>query len=167
MRISLPLGAPRIVLGQDGRRAPGTPMSDEEEEPVRPRHFPAQETPPGQEGGIPPGKAGLTVPEATDLLATLDMVVRPIEAEERALAENECLRELQAGPFPQIVRLRAKTAAFLEQASPGDLFEISRGELEILEKAVACAESLGRGKTAEVAVAVGGGAAILALLFLA
>jgi hypothetical protein len=166
MRISLPLGAPRIVLGQDGRRAPGTPTVPDEEEPVRPGHFPAEQTPPGQDGGIPPGKAGLTVPEATDLLATLDMVVRPIEAEERALAENECLRELQAGPFPQIVRLRARTAAFLEQATPGDLFEISRGEIEVLEKAVACAESLGRGKTVQVAVAIGGSAAILALLLL-
>lgn len=153
MKISMPLGAPRILIGQPVE--PATP-------PQRPRQPSG-----GREGGIPAGKEGLTVPEAKDLLSTLDAVVRPIETEERALAENECLRELQAGPFPQVVRLRAKVAAFLEQAAPGDLFEVSMGELAVLEKAVACAESLGRGKATAVAVAAGGGAAILALLLLA
>ena len=159
------MGAQRIALGQDGRRAPGArPIPEEEIEERSPQGV--RRPPPREE--VPPGKAGLTVPEAKDLLATLDLVVRPIEMEERALAENECLRELQAGPFPQIVRLRAQTAAFLEQAAPGDLMPVSRGELEILEKAVACAESLGRGKATAVAVvAAGGGAAILALLLLA
>ena len=161
MRITLPLGARRFGLGQ---------------EPGRPRPVPTVPAPIGEaereampagDTGIPPGKAGLTVPEVKDLLASLDIVVRPIEREERAVVEHECLRELQAGPFPQVVRLRARAAAFLETAAPADLFPVSHGELEVLEKAVLCAESLGRGKAVKTAIVAGGGAAVLALLFLA
>ncbi len=163
MRISMPLGAARIALGQgQNLLVPRGIRQGQRAQPAGP--------PEGIREGdrrIPPGKAALTVPEAKDLLASLDLVVRPIEKEERALAEHECLRELQAGPFPQVVRLKAKVAAFLETAAPGDLFPVSAGELEVLEKAVACAESLGRGRAVKVAVAAGGGAAVLALLLLA
>lgn len=110
------------------------------------------------------GKPRLSVDETRELVSTLDIVLRPIEGEERALQDHECLREFQAGPFPLAVRLRARAAAWLETAQPGALFEVSHGELEILDKSVTCAESLGRGK--KIAMAVGGGVAALGLLAL-
>lgn len=110
------------------------------------------------------GKTRLSVDETRDLVATLEIVLQPIEGEERALRDHECLREFQAGPFPLAMRLRARASAWLETAQPNALFEVSHGELEILDKSVTCAQSLGRGK--KIALAVGGGAAAVGLLML-
>lgn len=158
----LPLGASRTP-GSAPPRFLGVPRPLRTFDAPRPSRQPPSRR---RQLGVP--KAALTPEEAYELLETLDVVLLPITRQERALEEHECLREFEAGPYPLVVRLRERLAAFLARAGeggPGASFEISQGELVHVEKAVACAESIGRGKTLKIAMA-GGGAAVLALLLI-
>lgn len=125
--------------------------------------------PPKQEGFH--GKTRISVEEAQDLLALLEVVLAPLSPEEAAtqLADHECLRELSdAGGFPLVSRLLNRLRTFLASAQPSDTFEISHGEAVVTGKAVECAEALGRLKTLKTVATVGGvaagGGALLLLL---
>jgi hypothetical protein len=117
------------------------------------------------------GKARISLEEAKELLAALDEVLRPLTPEETAsdIAREECLRELAAGAFPIVERLRERLADFVATAGPQDTFEISHGQLVVTGKAVDCAVAIGRGRVVRTALTVGGvgaGAGLLALLLL-
>jgi len=114
------------------------------------------------------GKVSIDKQEAEDLLAALDEVLAPLTSEEaeKAIESEECLRELSAGPFPIVVRLRDKLAAFVETATPMDTIEISHGEITVTQKAVDCAKSIGRLGVVETVAIAGGGVGLLALLLL-
>jgi hypothetical protein len=106
-------------------------------------------------------KTAISLEEAAILLTALDEVLRPLTSEEAAseMAKEACLRELAAGPFPIVERLRDRLAALVAAAVPGSTLEISHGELTVTQKAVGCAEAIGRGQAIRTVVTVGGVAA--------
>jgi hypothetical protein len=116
----------------------------------------------------PRGKTTLTFDEAQELLETLDVVLKPLTEEEAATeaAKTECLRELSSGPFPILVRLRDRLLEFIAAGDLTASFQISKGEINVMEKAVTCAESIGRKEVIRTVATVGGVGAVAALLFL-
>lgn len=142
-------------------------------QPVRlaPSHVHVRAVQMGQVETVPPmpsferGRVGLNLQEAVEIVAQLDEILRPVEAGE-AQMDVECVRSLSAGPFPIVARLRDRMRQFVATAREGEVFELSHGEIEVADKAIACAEELGRIKTKKIVTtaAVGGGA--VALLFL-
>lgn len=126
-------------------------------------------TPPKHEGFH--GKASISLSEAQELSALLDVVLAPVTPQEMEakLADDKCLRELtDAGGFPIVKRLQDRLKAFIATATPSDTFQISHGELNVTGKAVDCAEALGRLETLKTVATVGGvaagGAGLLLLL---
>lgn len=126
-------------------------------------------TPPKHEGFH--GKASISLLEAQELSALLDVVLAPVTPQEMEakLADDRCLRELtDAGGFPIVKRLQDRLKAFIATATPADTFQISHGELNVTGKAVDCAEALGRLETLKTVATVGGvaagGAGLLLLL---
>lgn len=113
-------------------------------------------------------KTTVSLEEARDLLEALDEVLRPLTSPEAeaAMAEEACLRDVKAGNFPIVERLRSRLQAFVAANVEGSTFEISRGELNVTAKAVECAEAIGRGRVIRTAVTAGGIAAGGALLLL-
>jgi len=112
------------------------------------------------------GKTTLSLEEARGLLASLEVALAPITAAEAA-QEDQCLRELAAGPFPIVRRLGERLRAFVGSAGPGQTFQITHGELTVTQKALDCAASLGRAATEKAVVTaagIGGGALALLLL---
>jgi hypothetical protein len=121
-----------------------------------------------------PGKAGfhgktqINYAEAKELLAALDEVLKPFTPEELAndIGREECLRDLAAGNFPIVERLRERLSQFVAAGDTGATFQISAGEMNVTGKAIDCAVALGRGKAIRTAATVGGIGAAGALLFL-
>lgn len=144
-----------VIPGQPPQGFPSTPEPQAPE--TRERKTPE-----------PRGKTRLTFDEAQELLNVLDVVLEPLTSEEAATeaAKTECLRELSSGPFPVLVRLRERLLEFIAAGNLSATFEISKGEINVMEKAVTCAESIGRGKTIRTVATVGGIGAVAALLFL-
>ena len=132
--------------------------------------FPNGEPPINGEPPLKGGKTMLNLEEARSLLDSLNVVLSPLTAEEaeKAAIEEECLRELAAGPFPIVVRLRDRLEAFVKTAGPEDLFPISHGEVTVMNKAVDCAVAIGRKEVLQTVATAGaaGGAGILLLLLL-
>lgn len=113
-------------------------------------------------------KAVINLEEARELLDSLNEVLRPLSSPEAeaAMAEEACLRDVKAGNFPLVERLRSRLQAFVTANVQGSTFEISRGELNVTAKAVECAAAIGRGRVVRTAVTAGGIAAGGALLLL-
>lgn len=136
-------------------------------QPLEPRELQVQD-PRERKTPEPPGKTRLTFDEAQELLKVLDVVLQPLTAEESATeaAKTECLRELSSGPFPILVRLRDRLLEFIAVGDLAASFSISKGELNVMEKAVTCADGIGRKATIRTVATVGGVGAVAALLFL-
>lgn len=127
----------------------------------------AEAEPPPPPPGPPGGRAEISREEAAELLDSLDLALAPVEEAEAAREDLECLRELRAGPYPSVLRLRDRLRAFVATSDPGALFEVSHGEVVLAQKAVDCAVSLGRARAARgVLTAAGVGAGVLLLLLL-
>jgi hypothetical protein len=136
---------------------------------------PAKPTTPDRElKAESPGKAGfhgktqISYAEAKELLAALDEVLKPFTPEELAndIGREECLRDLAAGNFPIVERLRERLSQFVAAGDSGATFQISAGEMNVTGKAIDCAVALGRGKAIRTAATVGGIGAAGALLLL-
>jgi len=112
------------------------------------------------------GKATLSLDEAKELLASLEIALAPVTEAEKAQEEHDCLRELRSGPFPIVARLAERLRKFIATATPESQFTISQGELTVTEKALDCATSIGRAETIKTVTTVAGAGGALALLLL-
>ena len=173
-------GAPRQVplLGQAPLMGqPGTPPEPKPARDIRPSGLPetVKKNSEGEEKGKPGpgfhGKSTITFAEAKELSGLLEEALKPLTPAEEQSAEKEhaCRREIKAGPYPIVVRLEERLKKFVETAHPMDMFEISKGELEVTQDAVECAIQIGRAglkRTLTTAAAVTAGIGIPAAALL-
>lgn len=140
-------------------RAMGVPPTDEtpaETIPVEPRPT---------DQGIPTGKGILTRDEAMGFLAVLEQATKPVDEAVKDREDIECVRSLEAGPYPLAIKVRDRLRAELAMVPVRTEFPVSMGELTVAEKTVECAEAIGTIKTTRTVVAVGGGIGAAAVIF--
>lgn len=113
--------------------------------------------------GVPKGKASLTRVEASGFLAVLEEITKPIDEALAEAEDIECVRELAAGPYPLVLKVRNRLRE--ELATDAKEFPVSQGELTVAEKAVECAEAIGTVKTTRKVVTVGAAGAVAAVIF--
>lgn len=119
---------------------------------------------------VPMGKAILTRQEAEALLAGLLEATKDVDDGIVAEEDSECIRDLASGPYPLAVKVRDRLQASLAvpPMDPMWTFLMSHGEINAVDKTLACAEELDRIKTTRVVVTTGAGigAILLVLAFI-
>ena len=102
--------------------------------------------------------------EAEIFLLDLDAITAPIEGAVAEGADDVCIRDLSAGQYPIVIKVRDRIRA--EYDSGATEFYLTNGEMTVLAKAMECAKALDSQKTIRTTVVVGAGAAAALLIFL-
>lgn len=115
------------------------------------------------ESRVPMGKSSITREEAQGFLDVLIEITKPITDDLKTKNPEACVRDIAAGQYPILIRLRDRLIEELARGTP--MIAVSQGELNVAEKAVVCAEALGTIKVTRTVIAAGAGVGALALLF--
>ena len=112
------------------------------------------------------GSLVLNRKQAAEYFEALEEVLRVIaEAEDAGEPPpTECARELSSGIFPNVLRLRDRLEVYVNNAAPGETFELTKGEATVASKAVDCAAEIGNSRISD-GVIVGGAVVLSTVLY--